>query len=39
MNEENEYLIIGSKKYRVEDVQSVLDSRIKSYDLEEGDVL
>jgi hypothetical protein len=35
----DEYVIIGNKKYKVEDVQSVLDSRIVGYDLEEGDVL
>ena len=33
MNEE--YIIIGNKKYKIEDVQSVLDSRIPSYTIEE----
>ena len=31
-----EYIIIGNKKYKVEDVQNVLDSRIQSYEVEEG---
>jgi hypothetical protein len=34
-----EYIIIGNKKYKTEDVQSIFDSRIRSYDLEEGDEL
>lgn len=34
----DEYLIIGNKKYKAKDVQEVFDSRIKSYDLEEGDL-
>lgn len=32
-----EYIIIGNKKYKTEDVQRVLDDRIPSYELEEGD--
>lgn len=31
----DEYLILGNKKYRVEDVQKVFDDRIQSYDVEE----
>ena len=33
MNEE--YIIIGNKKYKTSDVQRVLDDRIQSYEVEE----
>ena len=33
-----EYIIIGNKKYKTIDVQSVFDSRIQSYELEEGNI-
>ena len=33
-----EFIIIGNKKYNVEDVQMIFDSRIQSYELEEGDL-
>ena len=31
----DEYLILGNKKYKVEDVQKVFDDRIQSYDVED----
>ena len=30
-----EYIIVGNKKYKTEDVQMVLDDRIPSYAIEE----
>ena len=35
MEQDNEYIIIGDKKYLAIDVQSIFDSRIKSYPVEE----
>ena len=32
---DDEYLILGNKKYKVEDVQKVFDDRIQSYDVED----
>ena len=35
MTQIDEYLIVGNKKYKCEDVQRIFDDRIQGYDLDE----